>query len=85
MNGQVFPPIGQRERMQFQTIDRDATVKTYSRGCTVKRGDFVLVRVPMTVDGDEDRSKLSPDDLRFVEHNITPAEWAAGQKEAKES
>lgn len=66
--------------MQFCTIDVDATKRTYSRGCTVLKGEFVLVRVPLDDDGEEDLSKLTVDERRFVEDNITPGEWAAANQ-----
>jgi hypothetical protein len=80
MNGNLFPPIGQRQRMQFRTIDVDGTLRTYSRGCTIVKGDFIIVRVPLDQDGVENRAKLDDDERRFVEENITPGEWAEARR-----
>ena len=74
--------LNERLFQQFVSTDRANARRTYSRACTVKRGEFILVRVPWDPEtGVEARAGLTEDELRFVEHNITPAEFVQ-QEEA---
>ena len=76
MSGSDIRP-GPDDLQIFRTVNVARTRRTYSRACTVVVGDFILVRVPLMANGQEDHSGLTEEQKRFVQTNTTPAEWAA--------
>lgn len=76
----IFPSLAIRRLQQFIAIDEASRTVTYSRACTVEAGGWMLVRVRIRR-GKEDRSSLSECERRFVEQNITPAEFRAADEQ----
>lgn len=74
MVGELNP--GPRRLQQFVAVDRQGGNVSYSRSCMIESGAFVMVKVPLRR-GRPDKSALSEADRRFVDQNITPAEYRA--------
>lgn len=72
-----FPTLAERQMRQIRTLERNSGLTTVARACTITN-TYCLVRfMPSEIDS------LSKEERRFVDLNITPAEFTANQQKEK--